>query len=83
MRDVDQTYQNATTISASKPSPPSPKVVGECSSAMPLDFELFKRELHEDLVGAMKKEVQSVLESELGIRSPGSEIRFGGIQKHN
>uniref|UniRef100_A0A8C9YN82 Transposase element L1Md-A101/L1Md-A102/L1Md-A2 n=1 Tax=Sander lucioperca TaxID=283035 RepID=A0A8C9YN82_SANLU len=30
------------------------------------DFEGFKRELREDLVGAMKKEVRSVLESELG-----------------
>lgn len=33
---------------------------------MPFDFEGFKCKLSEDLVGAMKKEVQSVLESELG-----------------
>ncbi len=33
---------------------------------MPLDFEGFKHELREDLVDAMKNEVRSVLESELG-----------------
>ena len=33
---------------------------------MPLDFEGFKRELREDLVGTMKKEVRSVLKSKLG-----------------
>ena len=33
---------------------------------MPLDYNQFKLELREDLVGAMKKEVRSVLESELG-----------------
>lgn len=33
---------------------------------MSLDFEGFKRELREDLIGAMKTEVRSVLESELG-----------------
>lgn len=61
-----------TTISASKPSASQTtcdkKTADEDSSVsnMPLDFEGFKRELREDLVGAMKKEVRFVLESELG-----------------
>uniref|UniRef100_A0A8C9Z4V8 Transposase element L1Md-A101/L1Md-A102/L1Md-A2 n=1 Tax=Sander lucioperca TaxID=283035 RepID=A0A8C9Z4V8_SANLU len=54
-----------TTISASKPSSTSQttcktKMAEEGSSAMPVDFEGFKRELCEDLAGAMKKEVLSL-----------------------
>lgn len=52
------------TISASKPSPTSQNAckskAEEGPSAMPLDFEGFKCELHEDLVDAIKNEVALV-----------------------
>ena len=51
---------------------------------MPFDFEGFKRELQEDLVGAMKKEVRSVLESELGFfKSEVLALKSGLVELKN
>ena len=51
---------------------------------MPFDFEGFKCELREDLVGAMKKEVRSVLESELGFfKSEVLALKSGLVELKN
>lgn len=62
------TKTRQTTISASKLTSQTagePKASEE-STPMSFDFEGFKRELRDDLVGVMKKEIRAVLESELG-----------------
>lgn len=61
-----------TTISASTTSKLTSQTAcepkaSEESTPMSFDFEGFKRELREELVDVMKKEIRAVLESELGV----------------